>query len=116
MTTVQPDLFGEYDAQQQRAADLAVLRPRWRAWLQAEPRPVPWNTQGGRVKGEIADDWWRCPGCGAVQFGGYSFWLSHGFSPDYVGHVPWAWEDHGGCHLTINRREFAVGEAGTEPR
>jgi hypothetical protein len=115
MATIQPDLFGEYDAAQENAAAREALKPRWRAWLQAEPMPVPWDTQGGAVKGEVSTDWWRCPGCGAVDFGAYTFWLSHGLHPDHVGDVPWAWENHGGCHQTIGRQGAAIGEPGTEP-
>lgn len=116
MTSVQPDLFGEYDADQERAAALAELRPRWRSWLNAGPLPVPWDTQGGAREGEMSDDWWRCPGCGDLGFGAYSFWLSHGFHPEYVGQVPWAWDSHGGCHRTIRNVGAAIGQPGTEPR
>ncbi|WP_447643183.1 hypothetical protein [Nocardioides zeae] len=116
----QLDLFGQVEAEATEAAERKAaydaLAPRWRDWLHAEPAPYPYDTQGGGKAGEVCDDWWRCPGCGAVELGAYPFWLAHGFHPDHAGDVPWAWRSHGGCHRTINHTEKALGAPGTEPR
>lgn len=49
----------------------------WREQLRGPVVPCPWDTQGGRKKGEPIETW-RCPRCGGLEMNDCMLQINHG--------------------------------------
>jgi hypothetical protein len=81
MSTVQPDLFGEYDAEQQAIAQRAAERTAWAGHFTHADVSIAYQSQGGDKPGDVLDGI-VCPACGGIEFNAFLLGINHGWSPD----------------------------------
>lgn len=76
----QPDLFGHWDAEQQRKAADAARLAAWSARFRRVPVTVAYESASGMKPGQILDGI-VCPACGGIEFNDLLLSINHGWSP-----------------------------------
>lgn len=101
---VQPDLFGEFDAEAERRAQLDARRAADRARYGRRSFIAAYDTVDVRAGDEVLG--WECPACHAVEWSEFTLALNHGYEPGRFEAWPGQWAgDAWGveCHRTMKR-------------
>jgi hypothetical protein len=92
--SVQPDLFGDYDAQQADQERRAAERAEWLARFERRWFDAPYDAQGATKKGDAVHGW-VCPACGVVDWTDFTLSINHGYDPHWPGFIPYAGRNFG---------------------
>lgn len=84
---VQPDLFGEYDDEQDRLRAVEEERATWRRRFYVRTEPWTFDTTGAK-KGDLHEVF-RCPDCGREESTPFALQLNHGWDVDQPGRRGW---------------------------
>lgn len=77
----QPDLFGQWDAEQERLARQRVEQQAWAARFRRVSVTIAYESAGGMRPGDVFDGV-ACPACGGIEFNSLLLATNHGWAPD----------------------------------
>lgn len=109
--SVQPDLFGEFDARAEQVTQQRELRAAWSARFSRVTITIAHASTGGDKPGDrlvgIA-----CPSCGGIEFNAYLLSINHGWDAGVPGYGPFEGRCNKQRHLDAGRTDISLDGVG----